>query len=596
MQSTWLVRLLFVIGSTLLGAYVLYPSIVYLRLNEADLKAVQSDSSQFKKHLPSWAPTGHIVPGLDLQGGVHMVLGVDLDKAVSDKARRLASRLKDEMDEKKVAVESVDHLAEEGKGDRVRVVFKDEAAEKVWDDDLKARFTELVETERIGTTLVLRVHPEWVTTLKKEAVDQTIKTVTNRIDKMHVTEPSITKRGDDQIQIQLPGYSNPEEAKSLIGRTAQLEFQMCDDEADFLTKLTDLPATVKLNQSGFSKRDGQYAQDIYLEFPEDELPNVKRYLVGKVPSGLSVKYGPESVRTGDVKKMRTYTLLSDVDLTGDDLVNAFVAQGSPEQPQPYVVLEFSPAGKAIFADLTTKSVGKRMAIVLEDIVDSAPVINEPITGGTAQITMGGSRTHDEMLRDANQLALVLKAGALPAPVTFREERSVGATLGKDALEQAKMASIAGVLLVFLFMVGVYKVGGLIAMIGAFLNVFFVLGILSWFGGTLSLPGIAGVLLTVGMAVDANVIINERIREEFLAGKTARAAVDAGYRSAFSAILDSNVSAFLAGLVLFQFGTGPVQNFATTLMMGIVSTMFTAVFVTRVLFDMYTSSDRETLSL
>jgi preprotein translocase subunit SecD len=311
---------------------------------------------------------------------------------------------------------------------------------------------------------------------------------------------------------------------------------------------------------------------------------------------LVVKYGAEPQRAGEPKKMRSYSLITDVELTGDDLTNAFVAQGSLEQPQPYVVIEFSPTGKQLFGDLTTKNVGKRMAIVLEDIVDSAPVINEPITGGTASIQMGGSRTHEESLRDANELALVLKAGALPAPVSFREERSVGATLGRDALQQAKWASMVGAALVVLFMVFVYKLGGVFASFAAVLNIFFVLAVLSFFNGTLSLPGIAGLLLTVGMAVDANVIINERIREEFLAGKTARAAVDAGYNSAFSAILDSNVASFLAGVVLLQFGSGPVQNFATTLLIGIVSTMFCAVFITRVLFDMYTLKDRDTLAI
>jgi preprotein translocase subunit SecD len=258
------------------------------------------------------------------------------------------------------------------------------------------------------------------------------------------------------------------------------------------------------------------------------------------------------------------------------------------------VLDFSPTGKQIFAELTTKNVGKRMAIVLEDIVDSAPVINEPITGGTAQITMGGSRTREEMLRDANQLSLVLKAGALPAPVTFREERSVGPSLGRDAIQQAEKACVVGAVLVLLFMLITYKLGGLIAFFCAILNVFFCIATLSFFNGSLSLPGIAGLLLTVGMAVDANVIINERIREEFSAGKTARAAVDAGYSSAFSAIFDSNVTTAIAGLVCLQFGSGPVQNFATTLLIGIVSTMFTAVFVSRIFFDIYTRKERDTL--
>ncbi len=595
-QNTWLIRLLFTIGVLALAGYLLVPTFIYFSLDDKELAEVQKDSAAFKKHIPSWSQDSHIVPGLDLQGGVHMVLGVDLDKAISDKARRIASRLRDELTEKHVEFISVEHLADVGKGDRVEVKFKNADALKTFDDDLSARYADLAEIsrDRDTFTVLFRVHPDWVKKIKNDAVDQTIKTISNRIDKMHVTEPSITKRGSDQVQVQLPGYTNPEEAKSLIGRTAQLEFQMCDDTNDFLTKLTDLPPWAKLKNTGFQSKHGDYVKDIYLDFPEDHVKEMRQYLQGKVPQGLEVKFHHLDARAGEPKMMRTYTLNSDVELTGDDLVNAQVSMGSPENPQPYVTLEYSPTGRQIFADLTTKSVGKRMAIVLEDIVDSAPVINEPITGGSAQITMGGSRTREEALHDANDLALVLKAGALPAPVTFREERSVGATLGKDALQQAKWACLVGAILVTVFMLFVYRLGGLFAMIAAFLNIFLVLAALSFFNGSLSLPGIAGLLLTVGMAVDANVIINERIREEFLAGKTARASVEAGYASAFTAILDSNVSAFLAGLVLLEFGSGPVQNFATTLLIGIVSTMFTAVFVTRIFFDIYTLKDRERL--
>ena len=592
--NTWPIRLLFVIAAIAVGAYFLYPSVVYFTLDEGDLAEVRADKAAFAKHLPSWAPTSHVVPGLDLQGGVHMVLGVDLDKAISDKARRIASRMRDELADKKVAADGVEHLVDEGKGDRVRVTFKDDAALKTFDADIVENYGDLTEVARAGLAITFRVHPDWVNKVKADAVDQTIKTITNRIDKMHVTEPSITKRGSDQVQVQLPGYTNPEEAKSLIGRTAQLEFQMCDDESDFLTRVENLPAWAKLQSTSFQRRDGALGTDTYLEFPEENLKEVRELLLGKVPAALVVKYGHLNERVGEAKTMRTYTLNADVDLTDDDLVNAQMAMGSPEQPTPYVTLEFSATGKQIFADLTTKNVGRRMAIVLEDIVDSAPVINEPITGGSAQITMGGSRTRDEMLRDANQLALVLKAGALPAPVTFREERSVGPSLGRDALEEAKVASLVGALLVLVFMVIIYKVGGAIAMLCAFLNIFFVLATLSFANGTLSLPGIAGLLLTVGMAVDANIIINERMREEFLSGKTARAAIDSGYSSAFSAILDSNVSTALAGVVCLQFGSGPVQNFATTLLIGIVSTMFTAVFMSRVLFDIYGRKDRDTL--
>ena len=595
-NATVWIRLAVVVGLAGLAAFLLVPTFTYFSLAPEQLREVQQDTSNFKKYLPSWAPESHIVPGLDLQGGVHMVLGVDLDKAVSDRARRVSSRLRSELEEKKIGFTAVDHLEAEGKGDRVRAIFKDKAALDTFDKDLAESYADLVEVDRSGLEVSWRVHPDWVNKIKTDAVDQTIKTINNRIDKMHVTEPSITKRGDDQVQVQLPGFANPEEAKALIGRTAQLEFQMCDDESDFLTKLTDIPTWANLQNSGYQRSTGAFAQDIFLEFSEEHLKDLREYLRGNVPTGLMVKYGRQFARPGDEVKWRTYTLKAEVNLTGDDLVNAQVAQGSAERPQPYVSIEFSPTGKQLFGDLTTKNVGKRMAIVLEDIVDSAPVINEPITGGSASISMGGSRTRDEMLRDANGLALVLKAGALPAPITFREEKTVGASLGRDALDAAKSAAMLGVILVFAFLCFYYRLAGAIACFGLTLNLVFVFAILSWLGGTVTLPGIAGLLLTVGMANDANVLINERIREELRAGKTARSAIEGGYGNAFSAIIDSNITTGIAGLVLWQYGSGPIQNFATTLLIGVVTTVFTAVFCTRLFFDLLVVKDRETLSI
>jgi preprotein translocase subunit SecD len=596
MQNTVWIRLLFVLGLTALGAYMIYPSAVYFSLAPDQLAEVQKDTTTFKKYLPSWAPESHIVPGLDLQGGVHMVLGVDLDKAIADRARRIANRLRSDLEGKKVGFTAIDHLLDEGRGDRVRATFSDAAALATFDKDIVDNYGDLAEVGRSGLTVTWRVHPDWVAKIKADAVDQTIKTITNRIDKMHVTEPSITKRGDDQVQVQLPGFANPEEAKALIGRTAQLEFQMCDDDNDFLTRLTDLPPFARLQQSGFQKKDGGFAQDTYLEFPESNLREMRQYLIGKAPSGLVLKYGRLAERAGEEKKMRTYTLKAEVALTGDDLENAQVAMGSPEQPQPYVSIDFSPAGRQLFGQLTTRNVGKRMAIVLEDVVDSAPIINEPITGGRAQISMGGSRTREEMLKDANQLALVLKAGALPAPITFREEKTVGASLGRDAVNAAKNAAMLGLALVFAFLIVYYRLAGFFASVALVLNMFFVLAILSWLGGTVTLPGIAGLLLTVGMGNDANVLINERIREELREGKTAASAVAGGYGNAFSAILDSNVTTGIAGLVLWQYGSGPIQNFATTLLVGVVTTVFTAFFCTRIFFDIYLLKDKDTLPI
>jgi preprotein translocase subunit SecD len=598
MQINWKAGLL--VAATLLigAAYFLYPTVTYFSLSPDQLKEVRENKEAFKKFIPAWSSESHIVPGLDLQGGIHMVLGVDLEKAVSDKARRAADRMKSELEDKGVGYTEIEHVTdpETDYGDRIRVMFKDEAAKDRYDADVSKYFGDMEIVSQGDNELLLRVDPNYVTTIKNDAVDQTIKTIRNRIDKMGVTEPSIQKRGDDQIQIQLPGYSNPEEAKSLIGRTAQLEFYMLEDESDFMTKLSNLPEGVTMRRSGFSRPDGGFGNDIYLEFKksDEKQKEVKKYLSDKYPPGITVKYGEMPV-PGEDPLIRTFTLKKQVEITGDDLVDARVALGSPENPRPFVSIDFSVTGGRRFGELTTNNVGRRMAIVLEDEVNSAPVINEPITGGSAQITMGGG-TREEMIKEANDLSLVLKAGALPAPVSFREERVVGASLGEEAVERGANASLIGLALIVLFMLAYYRVSGVIAVVGLVFNLAFVLGTISWLGGTVTLPGIAGLLLTVGMAVDANIIIMERIREELIAGKTPRSAVASGYEHALSAILDANVTTFIAGLVLWNFGTGPIQNFATTLLIGVVASVVSAVFITRIFFDMYVASGREKISI
>ena len=591
MQKTWKIRLLVALVVGLLGGYLVWPTVTYFSLSEAQLSEVKKSKDAFRQFIPEWASESHIVPGLDLQGGIHMVLGVDLDKAISDKTGRIADRLLGEFKEKKIPVEKVLHLADEDKGDRIEVIFKDPSGVDKYNSEVADLFTDLAVLSEESKRMLFRLHPNLALIIRRDAVDQTINTIRNRVDSMGVTEPSITKRGDDQVQVQLPGYSDPEEAKSLIGRTAQLEFLMCDDDTTFLQGLQDLPENVELQSSGYQGPGGGSGKDIYLSFPKESLETVKKYLKGKVPAGRVVKFGNINKTT-----LRTYTLISKVELTGDDLVDAQVAMGSPESPRPFVSMTFSPAGARIFDELTARSIGKRMAIVLEELVDSAPVIQTRISGGSASITMGGARTREEMLKDANQLSLVLKAGALPAPVTFREERSVGPSLGADSVQQGKMAFTLGGVLVILFMLIYYKLAGLISVIGVLFNLLFVAATLSWLGGTVTLPGLAGLLLTVGMAVDANIIINERIREELLAGKTPRSAVSAGYDAAFSAIIDANFTTFIAGMVLWQYGSGPVQNFATTLLIGTVSSVITAIFITRIFFDMVTAKGPQKISI
>lgn len=583
MFESWKTRLF--LSGLLLGfaVYLLIPTVIYFKLNESQLREVRRDKHAFAKMLPSWSIDSHIIPGLDLQGGIHMVLGVDVDKALKDRAARTAERLKDYAKDQKVAFVDVssDLLA----------TFANKADLEAFVVFSNKKFGEVRVVSEKDLTVQFELDPNMVLMVRRDAVDQTIHTIRTRIDKMGVTEPSISRRGSDKIQIQLPGFDNPEEAKSLIGRTAQLEFQMCDDKTDFLTKLKDLPAGVQLATTAYGRPNGSQGKDIFLEFADDKLPEVKAYLKGKVPAENVIKYG----QLGP-SHMRTYTLENRVVLTGEDLIDAQVSQASDMDPRPAVTMTFSSAGARIFDELTKVNIGNRMAIVLEDRVDSAPVFNTRIPNGRASITMGGGRNHEETLRDANQLSLVLKSGALPAPVTFREERSVGPSLGADSVRQGGLAFAVGSVLVILLMIFYYRLSGFFSVIAVLFNLILMLAALAWLGATITLPGIAGLLLTFGIAVDANVIINERIREELRRGKRPREAISTGYQSAFTAVFDSHVTSFIAGMVLWEFGTGPVQNFATMLIIGTVLSIFTAVFITRVFFDMVNAWHPEELSI
>jgi preprotein translocase subunit SecD len=387
--------------------------------------------------------------------------------------------------------------------------------------------------------IVLVLDSKQAEQIKKNAVDQALETIRNRIDQFGVSEPEITLQGTDRILIQLPGVKDPQRAKSLIGRTALLEFKLVDEEGD-------LEAALK----------------------------------GNIPEGDIILY-QRSVdpKTGGVKKI-PYLLKEKTLMTGEVLKDARVALDS-QFHEPYIALEFDDIGAKLFEQITGANVKKRLAIILDDNVYSAPVIQERIAGGRAQIT--GRFTTDE----ANELAIVLRAGALPAPVKIIEERTVGPSLGQDSIRQGIVSILISAALIVLFMIFYYRVSGVVADIALILNVILVFAVLSLLRATLTLPGIAGLVLSVGMAVDANILIHERIKEELRWGKTIRAAIDQGYHRAFTTIIDSNLTTVIAALFLYQFGTGPVRGFAVTLFWGIVANIFTAVFITRWVFDYLT---------
>jgi len=472
--------------------------------------------------------------GLDLQGGIHLVLEVEADKAVETAADRFADEIKDTLRGKKIAFTKV---ARTGSWD-IEVVLPSSEQLNEFNDALKSDFPRLkpatTETTPDGTRVLLTMDQKEINDLRKMAIDQGLETIRNRIDQFGVREPDIRPETGDRILVQLPGIRNPQEAINLIGKTAVLEFKLV-------------------------------AQNV----TEQEIHD------NKLPPG--VKLYP--VRPSDRNTQETKLPLEEkTALTGQYITDARVEIGGRSFGEVQISLNFDPQGAKIFERVTGENVGRKLAIVLDGVVYSDPVIRERIPNGRAVIT--GSYSDEE----AKVLAIALRTGRLPAPVKILEQRTVGPALGADSIKKGILASAIGGLGIILFMLVYYRFSGVIADMALAMNIVLILALMAAFGATLTLPGIAGIALTIGIAVDANVLIYERIREELRLGKTPRAAVDTGYQRATITIMDANVTSLIAALVLYQFGTGPVKGFAVTLSVGLVANMFTAIFVTRIIFD------------
>jgi len=416
---------------------------------------------------------------------------------------------------------------------------------------------------------------------KDNAVEQALETLRSRIDALGLKEPIITKSGTTSILIQLPGYKDVERARSIIGQTAQLEFKIVSEDQNPLEQFSsNLPEGIRLLQA--SSADGnRYSYAI-----SENRDALKAFLKDKAPEGFQFLL-EEKDAAGGKKEFMSYLVERKSYLTGDMLTDASV-QVDRQRNRPYVSLSFDRNGARIFEEVTGKFIKRKLAIVLDEKINSAPVIQSKIAGGNAMITLNSMTDYNTVFAEAKDLALVLRAGSLPAPVTFEENRTVGPSLGADSIKNGQISSIIGFSAVAVAMALYYGVGGLIANLALILNVLFILAAMSMLGSTLTFPGIAGIVLTIGMAVDANVIIYERVREELKRGKDFWEAIDLGYDKAFSAIFDANITTAIAGFVLWSFGSGPIKGFAITLLLGIASTMFTAITVTRVFMHMLKS--------
>jgi preprotein translocase subunit SecD len=483
---------------------------------------------------PAWWPWQQPVRlGLDLQGGTHLLYGVDIEQAIDTSIDRASQDLDRELRQAQIGA-TVERQAR----NIVAKVANPEKREAV-SEVVKTQFPTLVPIslpDAEGTTLGFALEEKAIQRIRENVREQALKIIRNRIDQFGVAEPTVQAQGADEIVIQLPGIQDPQRAKELIGKTALLEFKLLAQGA----------------QAGTPEKPGPGAQTLY----------------GKDDSG----------------RRRAYLVEKRTLMTGDVLTDASVGPGSATEGM-VVHFELDQRGAKQFAQVTTNSVGRNLAIVLDNQVESAPVIREPITGGSGQIS---GRFE---FAEAQDLANVLRNGALPAPLKLMEERTVGPSLGQDSIRKGILSFVVGSSLVIVFMLVYYRGGGAIADAALLMNVLLLVGMFAAFGFTLSLPGIAGIVLTIGIAVDANVLILERIREELRLGKSPRAAIEAGYERAWFAIRDSNVTTFASGLILFQFGSGPVRGFAVTLCLGILTSLATGVFGTRIVYDWLMSRRR-----
>jgi len=613
MESSWHWRVALIVAVALLSVYLLVPSWFYFRLPPD-----QRNTEVYDQSVPRWAPDPkkHLELGLDLQGGIHLALGVDVDRAVKAKVARRADEIADFLRSKEVAF-TESRPVDGGR----RIEVKTASADAVRSTVLDAYDREMFAPGGAPEGAVLfAFKDQTLREFQTKAVDQAEKTIRNRVDGWGVKEPDIKRKASSQIQIQLPGFKDPQKAKELLGRTAQLEFKIADDENPALDALRATVPQCPGDRAGpaLPLPEGGCWSVESVELPSggsrvttilaaNTRGEVEKLIQEKANPLLDsqknvVGIGEHVAATAEgafqARYYRTYLLRAKTELTGDYIADAFVSGDNSDplrQGRPVVAFRMTVEGGRLMDKLTSENMRRRMATVLDDKVETAPYIQGRISTN-GQITLGSGQTQQRQYEEANEIALVLRSGALPAPVTISEERTVGATLGPELVKKGTVAALIGLAAVLAFMVLYYRASGLIADVALVLNGVLVLAIMSMIGSTLTLPGIAGFVLTLGMAVDANVLINERIREEMRAGRTVKLAVQQGYDRVFWTIVDAHVTTLVAGVVLMQYGSGPVRGFAVTLIIGLLASMFTSIVVTRAIMEYFTRHDTARLSV
>lgn len=532
---------------------------------------------------PAWFPSkSKINLGLDLQGGLYIVLGVDFDKVFYDEVQNIVLRTLDFLQGDEINGKITTKNRDQKFDPRLTVDFEAPevlaAAKKRIKKDFLSQIRITGETE---TTLELALASIYKKSIEQNAVSKSIEVIRNRIDEFGVTEPEIVSQGKDRIVLQLPGIKDIQRAKELIGKTAKLEFKIVNDE---VTGSEIMLWIEELKKKNITYAKGQKFSEFLAQVNEtlkDKLPKEHQLLFQRGPNAYSYE------------QMMPYVVAERADISGDDLRDAYPSFDQNNTPE--VALTFNGSGTKKFAEVTSENVNKRLAIILDGNVYMAPSINTPITTGSARITLGGGN-YQEKSKEAHDMALVLRAGALPVELDFEEQRVIGPSLGRDSIKLIRTAGMIGIACVFLFIIFFYKVPGLIAVLTLFVNILIVFSVLIGLDATLTLPGMAGLALTVGMAVDANIIIYERIKEELLKGTQAMRAVQEGFARAFWTILDANITTALAGVALVNFGTGPIRGFAVTLLIGIFTTVYTSYFLSRTLFQLYLKLNKENIKI
>lgn len=578
--------------------------------------------------VPSWYPFQKSLSfGLDLQGGLELRYTVDYKKAISENMLRVRDALGDAIVNELAGTEGKDpeSLTDEERTE----LAKRFSVERSDFDTLNVKFeraddvglltvdvvdelrSDLVRLPPSGNEVVVHMNELRISMIRDEVVNQTLEVIRKRVEAFGLVEPDVRKNGDTDIDIQLPGVSGRtvEEVRDRIGQTARLTFRIVDraesaanffkdrvDQLDaFKEKFPEKGRLMKMErdpntEQWFLRADAGLTRGKGDALSKNALLSFLKTL--RIDDDHMVAFEMVEQRDGNIVKeryWRTHLLFSETRVTGDHVTRAMVLFET--QGEPYVSLEFNGEGARNFEDVTAANVGEYLAILLDDEVNSAPEIKERIGGGRAKISMGGARHPREILNEAQSLVTVLTHGAYKAPVHKVHDFEVGPSLGRDTIDAGVISLIVAVLAVFLFMIIYYRGSGVIADIGLILNVLFILAILVGFNAALTMPGLAGIVLTVGMAVDANVLISERIREELRLGKGPRASMEAGYGRAFSAIFDANLTTGIAGIVLLNYASGPVYGFAVTLLIGIVVTLVTQVFITRMIYDWFVEKVR-----